>query len=285
VKQHLAAVRMLYDWLVLGQAVPVTPAASVRSPKHIVKKGKTPIPSTDEARALIASMPTERVVGLRDRAVMGTLLYTFARVGAATALRVEDYFPQGKRWWVRLHEKGGKYHELPAHHCLEEYVDTSIAAAGIEKDRKAPVFRTAYRKTETLTDRPRRQDEIFRMMRRRAADAGVKTAIGCHSFRALSIAISLENGGTLEQPQQMAAHEAPRTTKLYDRTTDQVTLEEVERMTLYISSITVTSAVSSMARGKFRLVLPKEVHRLHCLTFRHLPPTQTREVKELVATD
>ena len=97
VKQHLAAVRMLYDWLVLGQAVPVTPAASVRSPEHIVKKGKTPIPSTDEARALIASMPTERVVGLRDRAVMGTLLYTFARVGAATALRVEDYFPQGKR--------------------------------------------------------------------------------------------------------------------------------------------------------------------------------------------
>jgi site-specific recombinase XerC len=124
VKQHLAAVRMLYDWLVLGQAVPVNPAASVRGLNHIVKKGTTPIPATDEARALIESIPTERVVGLRDRAVMGTLRYTLARVGAATALRGEDDFPQGNRWWVRLQEKGGKYHEMPGHHCLEEYLDT-----------------------------------------------------------------------------------------------------------------------------------------------------------------
>ena len=147
VKQHLAAVRMLYDWLVLGQVVPVNPAASVRGPKHIVKKGKTPIPSTEEARTLLDTIPTETIIGLRDRAVIGTLLYTFARVGAATALRVEDYFPQGKRWWVRLHEKGGKYHEMPVHHCLEEYLDAYIAAAKIGEDKRKPLFRTAYRKT------------------------------------------------------------------------------------------------------------------------------------------
>jgi site-specific recombinase XerD len=232
VKQHLAAVRMFYNFLVVGQIVSVNPAASVRGPKHIVKKGKTPIPSTDEARALLDTIPTDTVVGLRDRAVIGTLLYTFARVGAATGLRVEDYFPQGKRWWVRLHEKGGKYHEMPVHHCLEEYLDAYIAAAGIEKDRKASLFRTAYRKTGTLTDRPMRQEDVFRMIRRRATDAGVKTAIGCHSFRALGITTYLENGGTLEKAQQMAAHESPRTTKLYDRTTDQVTLDEVERIVL-----------------------------------------------------
>jgi integrase/recombinase XerD len=232
VKQHLAAVRMLYDWLVVGQVVPMNPAASVRGPKHIAKKGKTPIPSTDEARALLNGISTETLIGLRDRAVIGTLLYTFARVGAATSLKVEDYFPQGKRWWVRLHEKGGKYHEMPVHHCLEEYLDAYMKAAGIEKDRKGPLFRTAYRKTGKLTARPMRQEDVFRMIRKRAAAAGVKTAIGCHSFRALGITTYLENGGTLEKAQQMAAHESPRTTKLYDRTTDVVTLDEVEKIML-----------------------------------------------------
>jgi site-specific recombinase XerC len=154
VKQHLAAVRMLYDWLVIGQVVPMNPAASVRGPKHVVKTGRTPIPATDEARALLESIPTDSLVGLRDRAAIGTLLYTFARVGAATTLRVEDYFPQGKRWWVRLHEKGGKVHQMPVHHCWEEYLDRYIAAAGIQDDRKGPLFRTAYRRTGFLTDQP-----------------------------------------------------------------------------------------------------------------------------------
>jgi integrase len=93
-----------------------------------------------------------------------------------------------------------------------------------------PLFRTAYRKTGRLTKRAMRQEDVFRMIRRRAAEAKVKTAIGCHSFRALGITMYLENGGTLEKAQQMAAHESPRTTKLYDRTTDQVTLDEVERI-------------------------------------------------------
>lgn len=230
VKLHLAAIRMLYDWLVLGQIVPVNPAASVRGPKHSAKKGKTPIPSTEEARALLDTIPTDTLTGLRDRAVIGTLLYTFARVGAATGLKVEDYFPQGKRWWLRLHEKGGKVHDMPVHHCLEEYLDAYLVAAGIEGERKAPLFRTAYRKTGKLTERPMRQEDVFRMIRRRAADAGVKTAIGCHSFRALGITAYLENGGTLEKAQQMAGHSSPLTTKLYDRTTDQVTLDEIEKI-------------------------------------------------------
>lgn len=108
VKQHLTAVRMLYDWLVIGQVVPVNPAASVREPKHVVKTGRTPIPATDEARALLESIPTDSLVGLRDRAAIGTLLYTFARVGVATTLRVEDYFPQGKRWWVGCMRRVGR---------------------------------------------------------------------------------------------------------------------------------------------------------------------------------
>ena len=123
VKQHLAAVRMLFDWLVVGQVVRSNPASVVRGPKHVVKRGRTPILSPEEARALFESFPTDSLVGLRDRALIGVLIYSFARISAALSMRVEDYFPQGKRWWLRLHEKGGKNHEMPVHHTLEEYLD------------------------------------------------------------------------------------------------------------------------------------------------------------------
>jgi site-specific recombinase XerD len=120
VKQRLAAVRMLFDWLVVGQAVPHNPAAPVRGPRHSAARGKTRMPTREEAKALIAAIESDSVVGLRDRALVGTLLYTFARVGAATAMRVEDYYPVGRRMWVRLHEKGGRRHEMPCHHTLQE---------------------------------------------------------------------------------------------------------------------------------------------------------------------
>jgi site-specific recombinase XerD len=123
VKQHLAALRMLFDWLIVGQVVEQNPAAAVRGPKHVVKKGKTPVLDGDEARKLIDSIDVSTVVGLRDRALIALLIYSFARISAALHMNVEDYYPQGKRWWVRLHEKGGKQHEMPTHHLLEGYLD------------------------------------------------------------------------------------------------------------------------------------------------------------------
>lgn len=119
VKQHLAAIRMLFDWFVLGQVVPFNPASSVRGPRHIVKRGKTPVLTADQARKLLDSIDTTTIVGLRDRALMGVMVYSFARIGAVVAMTVEDYFQSGKRWWVRLHEKGGKRHEVPCHHNAE----------------------------------------------------------------------------------------------------------------------------------------------------------------------
>ena len=146
-------------------------------------------------------------------------------------MRVEDYYPQGKRWWVRLHEKGGKRHEMPAHHNLEAYLDAYIDAAGIRDDGKGPLFRTAtpYR-TGELTEKPMHRIDAYRMIHRRAAEAGFKQKLGCHTFRATGITAYLEAGGTLENAQAMAAHESPRTTKLYDRTGDEITLDEVERI-------------------------------------------------------
>src|SRR3712207_422475 len=102
------------------------------------------MPTREEAKALLAGIPTDNLAGLRDRALIGTLLYTFARVTAATSVRVVgDYHPVGKRWWVRLHENDGKHHEMPAHHSLQEYLDAYLAAAGIEDDKRGPLFRTA----------------------------------------------------------------------------------------------------------------------------------------------
>jgi site-specific recombinase XerC len=122
VKQRLAAIRHLFDWLVTGQVVPVNPAASVRGPRQVVTCGQTPVLDPSEARALLDSIDTLTVVGLRDRAVIGLMVYSFARIGAALGMTVEDVFTQNRRLWVRLLEKGGKRHAMPCHHNLEEYL-------------------------------------------------------------------------------------------------------------------------------------------------------------------
>ena len=225
---------MLFDWLIVGQifAGP-NPAAAVRGPKHVVKKGKTPVLDGDEAKKLLDSIDVSTVVGLRDRALIALLVYTFARVSAALHMNVEDYYPQGKRWWVRLHEKGGKQHEMPAHHLLEHYLDAYVTAAGIGGDKASPLFRTlGGRGRKELTSLRMARQDARRMIVRRALAAGIITSIGCHTFRATGITVYLLNGGLLEYAQQMAAHESARTTKLYDRRNDQVTLDQVERIVL-----------------------------------------------------
>jgi integrase/recombinase XerD len=138
-------------------------------------------------------------------------------------MTVEDYYPQGKRWWVRLHEKGGKQHEMPAHHLLETYVDAYVTAAGVGANKTGPLFRTlGGRGRKQLVDKRMSRQDARRMIVRRAREAGIITALGCHTFRATGITVYLLNGGLLEYAQQMAAHESARTTKLYDRRNDCV---------------------------------------------------------------
>jgi integrase/recombinase XerD len=232
VKQHLAAINMLFDWLVIGQVLPMNPAASVRAPRYSIKKGKTPVLSGSEARKLLDSIDTSHVVGLRDRALIALMVYSFARVSAVVQMRVRDYYANGKRYWIQLHEKGGKFHEVPVHHSAEEYLDAYLTAAGIAGEKNGPLFRTAVGRTRQLTKSPMSRFDAYRMIRRRAEEAGIKAAIGCHTFRATGITAYLENGGTIEHAQQIAAHESPRTTKLYDRTSDTITLDEIERIVI-----------------------------------------------------
>jgi integrase/recombinase XerD len=243
VKQHLAAIGMLFDWLTSGGTIPFNPAASVRGPKHVVKRGKTPVLTAKEARDLIDSIAVYEIneetnqpdpdrpilIGLRDRALIAVMVYSFARVGAALGMKIEDYYTEGRRAWFRLHEKGGKRHEVPAHHNAADYVDAYIAAAGIATERKSPLFRSIDRR-RNLSDRPIDSRNALDIIKRRARAIGLPETICCHTFRATGITAYLENGGTIEHAQQIANHESPKTTKLYDRTCDQITLDEVERI-------------------------------------------------------
>jgi integrase/recombinase XerD len=231
VKQHLAAVRMLLDYLVVGQVLPLNPASSVRGPRHVVTRGKTPVLSADQARQLLDAIDTSTIAGIRDRALIAVMVYSFARVSAVTGMNGDDYYPDGKRWWFRLHEKGGKFHEVPAHHKAEEYVDAYLEAAGIVFGKWEPLFRTVDRRKQ-LTDRRISRREVLAMVKRRARNAGLPDRIGCHSWRATGITTYLLGGGTLERAQQIAAHSSAKTTKLYDRRNDEITLDEIERIVI-----------------------------------------------------
>ena len=229
-KQHLAAIRRLFDWLVMGQVVPFNPAASVRGPAHSARSGKTPVLDPAEARQLIDAIDVSKPVGLRDRALIGLMAFSFSRIGAATAMKVEDVFVQNRRLWVRLHEKGGKRHEMPCHHALEEYLHAYIDGCGLGDDPKGPLFRTIERGRGVLTATPLPQANAYAMIGRRAAAAGIATKIGNHTFRATGITAYLKNGGTLENAAAMANHASTRTTQLYDRRRDEISLDEVERV-------------------------------------------------------
>jgi site-specific recombinase XerD len=229
VKQHLAAIRHLFDWLVTGQVLPFNPAASVRGPSHVSRTGKTPVLEPAEARALLDSIDVTTPIGLRDRALIGLMVYSFARIGAALGMKVEDVFTQNRRLWVRLREKGGKALAMPCHHNLEAYLTAYLEQTGIMEDGKGPLFRTVDRSRQ-LTRTPLPQANAYMMVGRRAAAAGIDTKLGNHSFRATGITAYLKNGGTLEKAAAMANHASTRTTQLYDRRHDEMSLDEVERI-------------------------------------------------------
>ena len=232
VKQRLAALRHLFDWLVNGQVVPVNPAHTVRGPRHVVTTGQTPVLDPAEARALLDSIDVSTHAGLRDRALIGLMVYSFARIGAALGMTVEDVYTQNRRLWVRLCEKGGKRHAMPCHHNLEEYLTAYLDGAALRGDPKGPLFRTTGRGTAKLTRTVLPQANAYAMIRRRAAAAGIATKLGNHSFRATGITAYLKNGGTLEKAAAMANHASTRTTQLYDRRRDEVSLDEVERIAI-----------------------------------------------------
>lgn len=227
VKQHLSAISTLFDHLVTGQVITMNPARSVKAPKYHVAKGKTPVLTAEETRRLLDSIDTSKIAGLRDKAIIGIMVFSFARVGAVLHMNVDDYFMKGKRSWIRLHEKGGKYHEMPLNHKAEQYLDEYIEVSGITDEKKKPLFRTLTRK-RTLSPNRLEQRECLDMVKRRARKVKLSETICNHTFRGTGITVFLENGGSIEDAQRMANHADVKTTKLYDRRSDNVTVEMVE---------------------------------------------------------
>jgi integrase/recombinase XerD len=121
---------------------------------------------------------------------------------------------------------------VPAHHKAEEYMDAYLDAAGIKGDRKGFLFRSIDKNRRQLTNKPISRVDVLRMIKRRAGAIGLPYGTCCHSWRATGITAYLENGGVIEKAQAIAAHESPRTTKLYDRTQDELTLDEIERIAI-----------------------------------------------------
>jgi integrase len=173
--------------------------------------GQTSVLDPAEARALLDSIDASTIVGLRDRALIGLMVYSFARIGAALGMTVEDVYTQNRRLWVRLRERGGKRHAMPCHHSLEEYLAGYLAGAGLRGDPKGPLFRTIGRGAGKLTRTVLPQANAYAMIGRRAAAAGIATKLGNHSFSATGITAYLKNGGTLEKAAAMANHASTRT--------------------------------------------------------------------------
>ncbi|MEQ8694859.1 MAG: tyrosine-type recombinase/integrase [Gammaproteobacteria bacterium] len=234
VKQHLAAIRMLFDWFVIRQVVPSNPTAPVKGPRYSVRVGKTPVLSATEARQLLDSIETGTAIGRRDRALIALMIYTFARVGAAVAINIGDLFVQEGHPWVRLREKGGRDHAMPLHPELEATIGLYLGGMR-DAAPDLPLFRAACGRAGTLTLHRLDRRDAWAMVQRRANAAGLTTHATCHSFRATGITAFLKNGGTLDAARLMAAHASARTTTLYDRRLVRLCAGEIARIALAIT--------------------------------------------------
>ena len=229
VKQHLAGIRQLFDFLTVRGVIDRNPATEVQGPSVVRRKGATEILSGPEARELLASIDPETVAGVRDRALIGVMIYTFGRVSAVLALDVADYYQVGRAMKFRLQAKGSKTIDIPAHHSLVELMDAYLERLGAEE---GPLFRSISQDRTGYTARRLDRREALAMVKRRTKGAGLGDRYSNHSFRGTGITAYLKNDGSLETAQYMAGHASPSTTRLYDRREEEATLDEVERIIL-----------------------------------------------------
>jgi site-specific recombinase XerD len=232
-KLALAALRGFFDRLVHRHVLILNPAASVRGERYQVIEGKTPEITAGQARRLLHSIDTFGPVGLRDRAIIGVLIYTAARAGAVARLRCKDLTHDGVQYLLRFVDKGGKAREIPVRHDLEGFLLEYLRVASLEGAASdSPLFRSARGRTGALTDNPMTGVDLCRMVKRRLCGAGLPLRLSPHSFRVATVTDLLTQGVPLADVQYLAGHADPRTTRLYDRRQQQVTRNLVERISI-----------------------------------------------------
>jgi site-specific recombinase XerD len=239
-KQHLAGLRKFFNLLVERHVIILNPAAVAQTERLQITEGATPIITDKQVRKLLSVINTESIVGLRDRAIFGILLYTAARAGAVGRLDVDHYSYQGDQWILSFREKRNKVRKIPVSHDLQGWIDDYIVRAGVmdalpwidpeTNTKRRPLFPTTVRKEKRLTNIPMTSKDICRMMKRRMKEAGLPPDLSPHSFRVTTITDLLDQQLPLEDVQDLAGHADPRTTRLYDRSRRQITRNIVERI-------------------------------------------------------
>jgi site-specific recombinase XerD len=228
-KLALAAIASFGRHLVARGVLDRNPADGVEGPRLVVLQGKTYCPSAEEIRRLLDAIPTDSGVGLRDRALISVMLYTFGRVSAVLGLDRQDLVTEGAHQLLCLHEKGGKQLRVPLHHKAREALHGYLEAVDIADGE--PLFQSV-RRDGRLSGRRLTRQKVGGMVKRRARQAGISARISPHSFRAAGITLYRAGGGSLAHAQQIAGHASVRSTRLYDRTQDRINLEEIERIRL-----------------------------------------------------
>jgi site-specific recombinase XerD len=233
-KLRLSALRHFFDVCVTRHAIVLNPALSVRGERHSQVEGRTPEIPKAECRRLLESIDQGTAMGKRDTAILSTLIYTAARVGAVAELRLCDFYESGGQWMLRFREKGGKVREIPVRHDLQLLLLDYLKSAGVgdQEGRSAPLFRSWARRERELSRNHVTRIDIARMLKRRLQKAGLSARISAHSFRVTTITDLLEQAVPLEDVQRLAGHVDPRTTRLYDRRQRKVTRNIVERISV-----------------------------------------------------
>lgn len=230
---HLSAIRAFFNVLVNRHVCILNPAATVRGERHRAIEGKTPEISRDQARQLLASVSTLTPAGLRNKAIIGTLIYTATRAGAIAGLRLRDFCSDGTQYSLRFREKNGKLRSIPVRHDLQGLLLDYLATFNWQtQPPDTPFFRAAAGRSGLLTERALTNIDICRMVKRCLFAAGLPPNLSPHSFRVATITDLLMQGIALEDVQYLAGHSDPRTTRLYDRRHRQVTRNTVERISI-----------------------------------------------------
>jgi len=196
--------------------------------------GKTPEISPTQARRLLESVDCSRPVGVRDRAILGTLTYTGARVGAIAKLRLRDLRDYGEYRSLRFTEKRGKEREISLRLDLNQWLQAYLLLVDATGEgRDAPLFRPLSAASRSRFSSRRIGPWTIRsMLKRRLRDAGLPLIITPHSFRALVVTDLLEQGVPIEDVQYLVGHSHPSTTQIYDRRARKVTRNIVERISV-----------------------------------------------------
>lgn len=230
-KQHRAALSMWLNYLVINHVVATNPVSPVKGPRHSQTTGSTPVLEVEQVRRLFAAIDGVALADVRDRALIAAMLFAWARVGAVTRMRVRNFRGAGTlSATFELHEKGGKYHLVPAHHLAATYVEAYLDAAGLRQQPDAPLWQNIAGRSKKLSGKAITQRGVLSIVKRRCAQAGLPSDICNHSFRATAITLHQVNGGDLESARQLANHSSIKTTQLYNRAGDKKKRAEVERV-------------------------------------------------------